>query len=60
MIKFLYDAKRLGALKAMGFDAEQLLSSDLLSLVRVMNQVGLILAIGQGLGPPKSILTWGG
>jgi len=41
------------------FDAEQLLSLSLLSLVRVMSQVGPILTIGQGLGPPRSISTWG-
>jgi len=33
-------------------DVEQLLSLGPLSLVRVMNQVGLILALGQRLCPP--------
>jgi len=42
-----------------GLDAELPRSLGLLSLARVMNQVGLILTLGQGLGPPRSILTWG-
>jgi len=39
-------------------DAKQLSSLGLLSLVRVINQVGSILTLGQELGPSRSILTW--
>jgi len=39
-------------------DEEHTLSLDLVSHVRILNQVGSILTLGQGLGPPWSMLTW--
>ena len=39
-------------------DLEQVPSLSLLSQVGVLNQVGSILTLGQGLGHPRSTLTW--
>jgi len=39
-------------------DAKQTPRLDLLFHARVLNQVGSILTLGQGLGPPLSMLTW--
>jgi len=52
------EALRTNPLQGGGVDGKQLLSLDLLSLVRVMNQVVAILTLGQGLGSPRLILTW--
>jgi len=39
-------------------DAEQVSSLGLLSQVKVLNQVGPTLTLGQGLGVPRPMLTW--
>jgi len=49
---------RTNPLQVGGVDAEKLPNLGLLSLVRVTNQVSPILTSAQGLGPPRSVLTW--
>ena len=44
---------RINPLQGGGVDAEQLPTLGLLSLVRAMSQVGPMLTLGQGLGPPS-------
>ena len=49
---------RTNPLQGEGVDVEQVSSLCLLSLVRILNQIGPILTLGQELGPFRSILTW--
>jgi len=44
---------RVNLLQRGGVDAEHTSSLDLLSQVRILSQVGSILTLGQGLGPPR-------
>ena len=56
-VDFQLLVQQIGLETLMVVDAEQLPSLGLLSLMRVMNQVGPILTLGQGLGPRRSILS---
>ena len=49
---------RANPLQGGGVDTEQVSSWGLISLVRVLNQVGQTWTLGQELGCPRSILTW--
>ena len=39
-------------------DMEPMPSLDILSQAKVLNQIGTMLTLGQGLCPPRSIVTW--